>query len=279
MPSVDVNGVGQKPSLNSLWVGSELGYLEILCLKSALATGHEFTVYSYTPELLSVPEGIGLRDAAEIMPENRLLRYSDTGSVALGANLWRYELMAKGLGYWVDMDFIFLKTLAADKDYVFGWEHENWINNAVMLVPPHSPMVRDLIDIPRDNVRPPWFGPKRTLAYYWRRLTQGPITVSDMPWGTYSAGLVTYLAKKHGLTAHAEPPSTFFPVRWKDARMLYGPAREIEDMITSETLAVHMWNSRLVGLFDKPPPEGSYIAKMCDRYGIEPAVYLRQEQG
>lgn len=265
--------------LNSLWVGKELGYLEVLCLKSALATGHQFSVYSYTPEVLKVPDGIELRDAAEVMPECRLLRYADTGSVALGANLWRYEMLAKGLGYWADMDFIFLKNLGSDREFDFGWEYTEWINNAVLLAPPHSAMVKDLREIPRDNQCPPWFGPKRTLEYYWRRLRQGKITVADMPWGTYSAGLVTYVVKRHGLTGFARSPDVYFPVPWADARTLFGPSQDVEKRITDATMAVHMWNSRLVGLFDKVPPEGSYIARMCDLHEIDAAAYLRHDQG
>jgi hypothetical protein len=54
------------PHLHSLWVGNKLNYLERLCIASAKATGHEFTLWSYDPENLEgVPEGTNLRDAAE----------------------------------------------------------------------------------------------------------------------------------------------------------------------------------------------------------------------
>ena len=104
-----MNDMRQQPSktphLNSLWVGPRLNYLERLCLASAKQTGHEFTLWSYDPEnLAGVPAGTEVRDAAEVMPQERLLRCRDSGSVALGANLWRIELMAKGLGFWVDME-------------------------------------------------------------------------------------------------------------------------------------------------------------------------------
>src|SRR3546814_6245370 len=76
--------------------------------------GHDFTLWSYEPGALAgVPAGTDLRDAAEVMPRERLLHYRDSGSVALGANLWRIELLAKGLGCWVDMDFIFLRPVTA----------------------------------------------------------------------------------------------------------------------------------------------------------------------
>ena len=90
--------------------------------------------------------------------------------------------------------------------------------------PPDSGMASDLCDLPQTNRRPPWYGPKRTLLYYWSRLTKGDIKVEDLPWGTFSSGMVTYLAKKHRVDVQAQSPAVFYPVRWKDARALFGPA-------------------------------------------------------
>src|SRR5690242_2392198 len=96
--------------LNSLWVGERLGYIEQLCIASAMVAGHPFTLYSYTPDIIeNVPDGVEIRDAREIMPEERLVRYADSGAIQLGANFFRYELLLKGAGYWVDMDFCFLR--------------------------------------------------------------------------------------------------------------------------------------------------------------------------
>jgi hypothetical protein len=63
---------------------------------SAVAVGHPVSLYSYTPDQLQgVPDRIEVRDAREVMPEDRLVRYADTGAVQLGANFFRYELLAK----------------------------------------------------------------------------------------------------------------------------------------------------------------------------------------
>src|ERR1700760_4207064 len=110
--------------LNTLWFGNQLKYTEQLCIASARAVGHQFRIYSYDPEALKgVPSGVELRDARELLPEERLLRYSDTGAVALGSDLFRYAMLAKGLGYWVDLDLCFLRPLDFTDPYVFGWEY------------------------------------------------------------------------------------------------------------------------------------------------------------
>lgn len=257
--------------LNSLWVGPRLDYLERLCLASAAASGHPFTLWSYDPgNLKGVPKGTDLRDAAEVMPQERLLRYRDSGSVALGANLWRIELLAKGLGCWVDMDFIFLKPLTTSSGYLFGWEYENWINNAVLMAPADSKMVADLQAIPQPNRRPPWYGPRSSLKFYWRRFREGRIELEDYPWGTFSAGLVTHVVKANRLQAEACTPDVFYPVRWKDARDVYGPLAGIRERTTDKTVAVHLWHSRLQGLRDNPPPAGSFIDWACQEFGVDP---------
>lgn len=258
--------------LNSLWVGPRLQYLERLCLASAKATGHRFTLWSYDPNALEdVPEGTELRDAAEIMPQKRLLRYRDSGSVALGANLWRIELLAKGLGAWVDMDFIFLRTIDFASDYLFGLEYEGWINNAVIHAPQGSALVRDLQTIPRANMIPPWWGPKNRAKFLWRRFREGTIELEDYPWGTFSAGLLTHAIKRNRLLGQAQAPGIFYPVRYKDALALYEPACHVEAMVNEETRGVHMWHSRLKGLKDAPPAPGSFIDKMCRRFDVDPS--------
>lgn len=269
-----MNDMRQQPSktphLNSLWVGPRLNYLERLCLASAKQTGHEFTLWSYDPEnLAGVPAGTEVRDAAEVMPQERLLRYRDSGSVALGANLWRIELMAKGLGCWVDMDFIFLKPFDFGSDYLFGLEYEGWINNAVIYAPADSALVHDLQTIPTPNTVPPWWGPKRRLKFYWQRFREGPVELEDYPWGTFSAGLLTHAIKKNGLMGHAQNPDVFYPVRYKDALALYEPSGVVEAMVSENTRAVHMWHSRLQGLRDAPPAPGTFIDKMCRRFDVD----------
>lgn len=62
--------------LNGLWFGDALGYLEQLSIVSAMALGHPYTLYSYTPERLSgVPEGVDVRDAREVMTDPKRMKH------------------------------------------------------------------------------------------------------------------------------------------------------------------------------------------------------------
>lgn len=259
------------PDLTSLWVGQELTYVERLSIQSALAHGHRYNLYSYEPaKLRGVPAGVEVRDAAEVMPQEKMISYAECNNgVALGANLWRYHMLEMGLGCWVDLDLVFVKPIDFSKSYVLGWEHEGWINNAVMFAPRDSEFVQDLFRLTKPNVRPPWFGPRRTLDFYLRRWREGYLGLEDMPWGTYSAGLVTHIVKSRKLQAFVAEPDAFYPVRWSEARIVYDDAEVVNARIGPQTQGVHLWHSRLGELAASPPPAGSWMAQQCKRYGVE----------
>jgi len=129
-------------------------------------------------------------------------------------------------------------------------------------------MVRDLCELPQTNRRPRWFGPVRTVHYYWARLTKGDVKVEDLPWAVFGPDMLTYVAKKYGMAKQAQKRPVFYPVRWQDARLLFAPADLIESMIKPETRAVHMHNAQLGSLKKTFPPEGSYIDLACRRHEI-----------
>ena len=79
----------------SFWLQPELSPLEHLCLKSFLAHGHRFVLYSYN-KVTNLPEGCVLEDARQILPEDRVFTYESSvhaGSIAPFANLFRYQLL------------------------------------------------------------------------------------------------------------------------------------------------------------------------------------------
>lgn len=254
--------------LNALWFGDRLGYLEQLSIKTALAQGHPYTLYSYAPDRLSgVPEGVEVRNASDVMSDRRRVKHFDGKFKALGSDFFRYELMAKSLGYWVDLDLIFIRPLALEQEYVFGWERAGSINGAVLKLPAGSQMLEALRNLPEKNWCPPYFGPRNRLRYYLQRL-RGDVMLEDLPWGAAGPGMITHLVKKHGLSTKAQPQDVFYPLPYYDARKLYGDASEIEAMIKPETIAVHMWNSSLRELANSPPPIGSYVAKLCREHDV-----------
>jgi hypothetical protein len=262
--------------LNSLWIGEELGWIEKLTMASALSVGHPFTLYSYTAEKLrGVASGVEVRDANEVVPYTALAHYFDGGWAALGTDFFRYAMQAKGLGTWVDLDLYFIRPIDFQDDYVFGWEHGTSINGAVLRLPANSAMVRELCEIKHVNWRPPFYGPRKTAIFYWRRLTEGDLRPENYRWGTFGPMFLTYLAKKYGVAQRAKERSVFYPVRHHYWKLLCGPPEFVEAELTEETRTVHLWSSVLHRESRAAPPPGSYLEAVCRRHDLTITAPLR----
>src|SRR5271166_6167474 len=232
--------------LNSLWTGGELGPIERLSVISALSVGHPLTIYSYAPEKLgAVPSGAEIRDAGEVSPYESLAHYLEGGWGALASDFFRYALLAKGLGTWVDLDLLFLKPIDFEDEYVFGWENKKSINGAVLRLPRDSDMLRELCSIPQLNWRPPFYGLRKMPLFYWRRLTQGDIRPENYNWGTFGPLILTHLARKYGVAGRAKARSVFYPVMHFQVELFLGPSELVESLLTAETRTVHLWQSVL----------------------------------
>jgi hypothetical protein len=257
------------PGLNSLWIGEQLGYIERLTLASALAVGHAFVIYSYIPEKLrGVPGGVEVRDANQVVPYQELAHYFEGGSTALGTDFFRYAMQAKGLGVWADLDLYFIRPIDFEDEYVFGWEHKTSINGAVLRLPANSDMVRELCDIPHMNWRPPFYGPRKTAIFYWRRLTEGDMRPENYRWGTFGPMFLTYLAKKYGVAKRAKERSVFYPVSHHHWKLLCGSPELVKATLTKETRTVHLWRSVLSRKVGDTPPSGSYLESICRDHSL-----------
>lgn len=189
---------------------------------------------------------------------------------ALGSDFFRYEIFAKRLGYWMDLDVILLKPLRFTTSYVFGWENDGMsVNGAVLHIPADSPMLEELRNIPESNWCPPFFGPRRRALYYWQRMTRGAVQLEDLPWGVAGPAMITHLVRKYGLLDQVQPRTVFYPVPYDRAETLFDDAAVVEGMLAPDTVAIHMWNSRLRDLVDRRPPEGSYISRLCQELGVD----------
>lgn len=246
--------------LNSLWIGPSLGAVERACLRSALAQGHEVTLWCYErPE--GVPEGIEFGEAADILPAGRIVRH-ENGSPALFANLFRYELQRRGLGTWIDCDVYLLAPIEAARPYLFAWEGRDVINNAVLRLPADSPMLAPLIALFDERRVPSWLPWRHRLAA-WRRLRRtGRTGLSHMPWGSAGPKALTALARRHRRDRWALPPRSFYPVPWQRAGWIREPSIGLDEMIGADTVGVHLWHEVIRPWKDEPARPGSFLARL-----------------
>ncbi|WP_233222456.1 hypothetical protein [Allosphingosinicella deserti] len=244
----------------SLWIGPALGAVERACIRSVLRQGHRFVLYRYD-DIEGIPVGVELRDAAEIVPASRIIRHKG-GSVALFANLFRYELQRQGLGTWLDLDLYLLKPLDMEAPYLLGEEEPGRYTNGVLRLPPDCPMLPALLALFEERTVPAWIPWRARLAAHWRLWRTGRAGLSQMPWGSAGPAALTHLAILHGLSDRALPPEILYPVHWRDARWIVDPECLLEDRVSGRTIALHLYNELIKGFKDRPAPPGSFLARL-----------------
>lgn len=258
------------PRLNTLWVGGKLSYIEQLCLKSGLDAGHDVRLYTYYG-VENVPEGVEVRDGREILPEERLLKNRQSGSYALGSDLFRYQLMLKEKGYWIDTDIYVLKPMEFNSDYIFGFEDCNYINGAVLYIPKNSELLTSLINyIYSKPIIAPWWSRRKRSLQKMKSLFNIDRPLSELGWGIIGPKAITYFVKELKLDGFAKTKDVFYPVHYRDAHELFEPASNevVLKQITNETCTVHLWNEKIKELKQIPPKCGSYIHNVCNQHGI-----------
>ena len=106
------------PTIQSLWIGADLSNVEKLCVQSFLDHGHEFHLYTYG-NIGGIPQGAIIKDANEILPQSEIFQ-NRRGGVAAFSDWFRYALLHKRGGFWVDMDVVCVKPFSFDSDIVFA---------------------------------------------------------------------------------------------------------------------------------------------------------------
>lgn len=114
----------------SLWIGNKLSNMEKLSIKSFIDNGHIYHLYTYG-EIEGIPEGTIVKDGNEILDKSEIFTYKN-GSYSAFSNLFRFTLLYKKGGYWVDTDFVCIKPMYFDHKYAIASEpNENYTEQLV----------------------------------------------------------------------------------------------------------------------------------------------------
>ncbi|MBJ3785821.1 hypothetical protein [Devosia sediminis] len=263
------------PTIVSFWHG-RLSWLEVLCITAFRRRGHPVHVYSYEP-IESLPEGAEWRDAAAVLPRERLVFYKGKGTPGVFSDHFRYAVLRQGLGVYADLDIYLLKPIEGPPDYLFAWERPGSVNGAVLHIPAGAPLLDDLIAIFETTERPlfePHLPPMRRWEVAIRRLFGDRVTPEHMQYGATGPMALTHYVAAHGLVGQVRSSATFYPVPYEGIPALMKAGSNLDAAITPETLGVHLWRSQLTdrGRAGLPLPEaGSALAALCAAEGLDPA--------
>jgi hypothetical protein len=187
-----------------------------------------------------------LLDATTILPRERVFVHragAGQGSVAAFSDLFRYELLYREGGWWVDLDVFCLTDSLPDAGFVIGRQGPTVINSAVLRVPAAHPVI----------------AAARSAC---------ETKSSEVDWGELGPDLMTRLMRQHGLEAIAFPPEVFYPVDWQHYWAVLDPRRSGDVLERMRSAAcIHLWNEMLRRIaFDKNvlPPDGSVLRMLYE---------------
>lgn len=260
----------------SLWIGEKLHYLNQLCLKSHVLAGHPTILYC-ADSVTNAPEGVEVRPASEIMPIDREL--VEATSASFLSNVFRYKMIRAIGAIWIDCDAFCHKPFPDDEEWIFGRHGlSGALNCGVVGLPQECELMDQLIDY-YDNLPdyPPWWKDNHKKKY---GRTDEKLSHAARIYKTertaFGPQAFTYFAKQTGDFDRASPREVLYPVPFQLNDIFYDPYGRVEGHFTENTLSVHLYTNGTKPWWEKHVPlEGSYVARMCEKVGIDPSQALR----
>ncbi|WP_026632529.1 glycosyltransferase [Dyadobacter alkalitolerans] len=207
--------------VKSLWIGSRLSTLEILCINSFIRNGHDFHLYTYE-NIVNVPLGAKVFPANEVLPYGRIF-YDSQGGVAAFSDWFRYKLLFDTGGWWVDMDMICLQKFQVLEEYCFACERvnlnsdETTITTGVIKSEPGADFLGEI------------------LTYIDHVLA----TDSNIIWGEFGPKLLNLVLSRYNSNQYIKRSDVFCPISWYQTDQLVSGDCPL---FPKEALAIHFWN-------------------------------------
>jgi hypothetical protein len=263
-PALDGNAPSR--TIQSLWIGDRLSRLEVLSIKSFLAHGHPYHLYTYG-KVDRVPKGVVIRDANEILRETEVFRVK--GSLAIFADWFRQEMLHLQGGFWADLDMVCLRPLDFDDPIVFGKTEPQRVCNALMRFPKGHPLTRQLADVSRDPNLILESDSARDRRR--KRIRRFLFRSRDAKWGESSGPTgLTRMVKHHGLFDVAKPYFYFYPLPFSMWICAFDDTFVEGATLLNQSYCLHLWNEKIrkaTGVKkDGPFREGSLVDQLTKRY-------------
>ena len=216
-----------------------------------------------------MPPEVKLADARDALPAVALFRHRKTGSYATFADWFRYSVLARCGGVWADTDCVCLRPLKYAAE-IYAWDDELQINNAILGLPARHELVMWMAD---NCARPNRFLPYDSARIIWRKLRRRAHSGSGrdrVKWGKYGPMGFTVAARYLGYADRALPPWHFYPVHYREWRLVFAPDQPGVAERLARSSVIHLSNERMRREpgFDKNArfPPTSLFEQLCGRY-------------
>lgn len=218
--------------------GPALTPLEWVCARSFIEKGHRLVLFCY--QNVDVPAGVSLADASEFLPQDQLFFYRNSPSAF--SDIFRYALLYKLGGWWVDTDILCLSELIPDCDYAWAPEEPGALNGAVLRFPRRDPKLEELR----------------------QEATRRAPTMQE--WGAAGPHLLTELLPETPPAGHFGSQQSIYPLHWLQSHFPWCPEflERTQAACTGSTF-LHFWNSvvEMMGIDKRlTPPRGSFMSEL-----------------
>jgi hypothetical protein len=237
--------------VRSFWHGPFSPY-EALCLSSFVAAGVEVELFSEAP-VAGLPDGVRRRNAREILDQEvAFYRHEFDGpSPSLHSNHFRYTLLEKLGGWWIDTDAMLIASSLPAANIFIARQSDRELNSSVMRFPPGHPMMK--------------VARQRTAA-----------RLENARWGETGPKLLTELQPAYAPDMPIAPRQSCYAIGAEEfEKFLLPEARDEVDERTSDSTFVHLWNEmwRKAGVPKNiAPPRGCWLDGMFERLQV-PVVW------
>jgi hypothetical protein len=221
-------------------------------MRSFVDRGHAVELFTYDPAI-AVPEWIVRRDANEIWPTDHILTYRggvSRGGFALHANLFRYAMLHRLGGWWIDQDVILLRRDVPAQDIFFSLEtvEPMTATTSVLKFPAGHPALSDCV--------------ARCVA-----------SGETARYGETATVLFTEIVNKYRIARRGRSMDMTYPLSTLDVPAMFDPAQrdQLHARCESSTF-VHLFNEKwrragIPGFL--APPAGCFIDDLLHYHGIE----------
>jgi len=231
-------------TIKTLWIGDTLSTIEQLSLASFVYHGHTLELYTYNP-VANVPDGVSVRDANDILGEKLIFSYKSRPSYAAFANWFRWVMLSRDGGIWVDTDVVCLRPFDFSQDLVVGWEEHGRVNNAVVGGKAGNPLfdlLRRQCERPNDFL--PYDSSKQKRRKLIRKFLQGNQR-GNLKWGETGPSGLSAAMEHLDLLHHALPVTAFYPIHSRCWNTIFDATYPDPEKYFPDTYAIHLWNEMI----------------------------------
>lgn len=228
------------PLVRTFWHGPPLSYYHRACLASFVSKGVGVELFAYDARL-QVPAGVVVRDAREILDDSGLQGGMGRTRAGQHSNRFRYALLHRLGGWWVDTDVMLLGDTLPSGDHFVAHYDPKGLNTAVLAFPAGSPVTQ------------------RAIAAYEAHIATEP----KPRWGALGPDLITRVIRDLGLQHTSQPAETTYPIHWLELILMLDPKRRAEaEAKCARASFLHLWDGwwRDCGIpMEFRPPPGSFL--------------------